>query len=62
MGVRRNFSRGGDLDILLIIFTLLTMQCKCKFTKRFALSMLRLHSQKSRFLGIVMLLSFMLFT
>jgi len=28
MGVRRNFSRGGNVEILLILFRLLTMQCK----------------------------------
>ena len=38
MGVRINFSRGSNLDILLILFRLLTMQCKCAFTKGFALS------------------------
>ena len=38
MGVHRNFSRGRQLDILLILSMLLTMQCKCTFTKRFALS------------------------
>jgi len=38
MGVRRNFSRGGNVDILLIVFKLLTMQCKWTFTKRFTLS------------------------
>jgi len=38
MGVRRNFSRGGKVDILLVIFKLLTMQCKWTFTKRCTLS------------------------
>jgi len=38
MGVGRNFSRGGNVDILHIIFKLLTMQCKWTFTKRFTLS------------------------
>ena len=38
MGVRRNFSRGGNVEVLLIIFNLLTMQCKWTFTKRFTLS------------------------
>ena len=28
MGVRRNFSRGGNVDILLILFNLLRIQCK----------------------------------
>ena len=34
MGVRRNFSRGGNVNILLILVRLLMMQCKCTFTKR----------------------------
>jgi len=38
MGVRRKFSRGGQVDILFIIFMLLTMQCKWTFTKRFTIS------------------------
>jgi len=38
MGVRRNFSRGGNAEILLILFRLLTMQCKWTFTKRFTRS------------------------
>ena len=38
MGVRRNISRDGNVDILLILFRLLTIQCKCTFTKRFTLS------------------------
>jgi len=33
-GVCRNFSRGVQLDILLILSMLLTMQWKCTFTKR----------------------------
>jgi len=37
-GIHRNFFREGKLDILLILSILLTMQCKCTFTKRFALS------------------------
>jgi len=37
MGVRRNFSR-GNIKNLLILFRLLTMQCKWTFTKRFTLS------------------------
>jgi len=37
-GVRRKFSRGGKLDILLILSMLVTIQCQCTFTKRFALS------------------------
>jgi len=38
MGVRRIFSRGGNIHILLILFGLLTMQCKKTFTKRFTIS------------------------
>ena len=38
MGARRNFSRGGNVEILLILFRLLTMKCKWTFTKRFSLS------------------------
>jgi len=38
MGVRRNFSRGGNVDILLIFFKLLTLQCKWTFKKRFTVS------------------------
>ena len=39
MGVRRKFSRGvGNVDILLKIFRLLTIQCKWTFIKRFTLS------------------------
>jgi len=38
MGVRRNFSRGGNVDILFILFRLLTMQAKRTLTKRFSLS------------------------
>jgi len=39
MGVHRNFSRRGGVNvkILLILFRLLTMQCKWTFTKRFTL-------------------------
>jgi len=33
-GVRRNFSREDNIDILLILFKLLTMQCKRMLTKR----------------------------
>jgi len=32
------FQGGGDVQILLILFRLLTMRCKRTFTKRFALS------------------------
>ena len=38
MGGRRNFSKGGNVDILLIFFRLLTLQCKWTFTKRFTVS------------------------
>jgi len=39
MGVRINFSRGmGNVEILLILFRLLTMQCQWTFIKRFTLS------------------------
>ena len=38
MGVRRNFSRGGNVNILLILVRLLSMQCKCTFTKRLVFS------------------------
>jgi len=34
MGVRRNFSRGDKVDILLIFFWLLTMQHKLTYTKK----------------------------
>jgi len=35
IGIRRNFSSGGNVAILLVIFRLLTMQCKKTFPKRF---------------------------
>jgi len=39
MGIRGNFSRGGgNVDILLILFRLLTMQCTRTITNRFTLS------------------------
>ena len=38
MGVRRNFAGECNVDILLILFRLLTLQCKRMFTKRFAVS------------------------
>jgi len=38
MGVRRNFSRGRNVDILLIFFRLLTLQCARMFTKRYTVS------------------------
>jgi len=34
MGVRRNFSRGAKVDILLIFFRLLAMQRKWTYTKK----------------------------
>jgi len=34
MGIRRNYSRGGKVDILLIFFWLLTMQRKLTYTKK----------------------------
>jgi len=34
MGVRRNFSRGGKVDILLMFRWLLTMQRKLTYTKK----------------------------
>jgi len=37
MGVRRIFSRGGKVDISLIVFRLLTMQRKWTHTKRVTL-------------------------
>jgi len=36
--VSRNYSRGGDVDILLIIFKFLIMQCKWTITRCFTLS------------------------
>jgi len=38
MCVRINFSRGGNVEILLILLRLLTMQCKWTFIKRLTLS------------------------
>jgi len=38
MGVGRNLSRGGNIDILLIFFKLLTMLWKWTLTKPFTLS------------------------
>ena len=40
MGVRRNISR-SQRGILHIFFKLLTLQCKCTFTKRFTVSTLQ---------------------
>jgi len=52
-GRPQKFSRGGNVDTLLILFRLLTMQCKRTLTQRFTLStplrnctMLRQQSQK----------------
>ena len=38
MGVGRNFFRGGNVNILLILFTLLKMQCKLTVSKCFTLA------------------------
>jgi len=38
MRVRTNFSRGGNVNILLILVRLLTIQRKCTFTKRLTFS------------------------
>jgi len=38
MDIRRNFSLWGNTIFLLILFMLLTMQCKWTFTKRFPLA------------------------
>ena len=39
MGVRRNFSRSvGNVEILLVLFRLLTVQCEWTFTTHFTLS------------------------
>jgi len=38
MGGGRHFSRGDNVDILLIILRLRTLQCKWTFTKRFRVS------------------------
>jgi len=38
MGVRRNFSSGGNDENLLMLFRLLTMQCKWTFTKPITIS------------------------
>ena len=58
MDIRRIFSRGDNVGILLILFRLLTIQCRWMFTKCFTLStqqrkchMLRQESQKLRFIG-----------
>jgi len=57
MGIRSTFSRGGIVDILLVLFGLVTMQCTRTFTKRFTLSTqkeiapLYGNSQKIRFVG-----------
>jgi len=53
VGVRRNFSRGGgNVNILLILVRLLTMQCKRTFTKRFTIST-RLHHKNAYVTTIV---------
>jgi len=49
MGVHRNFSRGaGKVDILLILFRLLTMQRKWTDAKRFTLSTSQITRPMSR--------------
>jgi len=57
-GRPQKFFQGGQSRHFLILFRLLTMQCKSMFTKRFTLStpqrkcpMLRQQSQKLRFVG-----------
>ena len=62
MGVCRYFP-GDNVDILLILFRLLTMQCIWTFTKRFTLftpqrkcSIFRQQSQKLRFVDAAVLL------
>jgi len=54
------FQEGGNVEILLILFRLLTMQCKWTFTKRFTLStpqrqcpILRQESQKCTSLAAI---------
>jgi len=47
IGVRRNFSRGDNVDILLILFRFKTMQCKRTFTKFFPI----LHKKIAPFYG-----------
>jgi len=62
-GRPQKFFQGDNLDIFLILFILLTIEYKRRFTKRFALCtsqwkcpMLRQQSQKSHFFGAAMLL------
>jgi len=38
LGIRRNFSKGGNVDILLMVFRLLAKQYKRTFAKHFTLS------------------------
>jgi len=38
MGVHRNFSRGSNANILLVLFRLLTIQRRRMLTKRFTIS------------------------
>jgi len=58
MDIRRNFSRGDNIGILLILFRLLTIQCRWMFPKCFTHStqqrkchMLWQESQKLHFVG-----------
>ena len=46
MGVRRNFSRGGNVNILLNFLRLLTIQCKCTFAKHISHTT-RLHHKEN---------------
>ena len=63
MGVRKNFTSRGKLDVLLILFRLLMMQCNWTFKKRMILPApqrkcptLRQQSQKLLFVSAAMLL------
>jgi len=46
MGVRRNFSWGGNVNIVINFLGSLTMQCKCTFTKHLSLTT-RLHHKEN---------------
>jgi len=46
MGVRINFSRGGNVNSLLNFLRLLTMQCRCTFAKHFSFTT-RLHHKEN---------------
>jgi len=47
MDIRRNFSRGGNVYILLLFVRLLMTQCKRKFTKRFTASTRLQHKENA---------------